>query len=107
MTDCDRWSTTDTGAPMSLTTRRDFLKSSGMVVMAGAAGYFGFAELVRAAETAQRLGVESTSADYDRQKPTLVTIFMRGGCDSFNALVPYADEKYYKYRPNIAIPYQG
>jgi uncharacterized protein (DUF1501 family) len=92
---------------MSLTTRRDFLKSSGMVVMAGAAGYFGFAELVRAAETAQRLGVQSSSGDYDRQKPTLVTIFLRGGADSLNAIVPYSDEKYYKLRPTIAIPYQG
>jgi uncharacterized protein (DUF1501 family) len=92
---------------MSSSTRRDFLKSSGMVVMAGAAGYFGFEQLVRAAETAQRLGAASTSADYDRQKPTLVTIFLRGGCDTLNAIVPYADPKYYKYRPNLAIPYQG
>lgn len=91
----------------SSTTRRDFLKSSGMVVMAGAAGYFGFEQLVRAAETAQRLGASSAAADFDRQKPTLVTIFLRGGCDTFNALVPYADEKYYKYRPTIAIPYKG
>ena len=88
------------------TTRRDFLKNSGMVVMAGAAGYFGFEQLVQAAETAQRLGV-SGSTDYDRQRPTLVTIFLRGGADTFNALVPYADEKYYKYRPTIAIPFKG
>ena len=33
---------------MSNTSRREFLKSSGMVVMAGAAGYFGFEQLVRA-----------------------------------------------------------
>ena len=89
------------------TNRRDFLKSSGMVVMAGAAGYFGFEQLVRAAETAQRMGVAGASADYDRQKPTLVTIFLRGGADSLNTLIPYADEKYYKYRPTIAIPYKG
>jgi uncharacterized protein (DUF1501 family) len=88
-------------------TRRDFLKSSGMVVMAGAAGYFGFDQLVRAAELAQANGTVSASADYDRQKPTLVTIFLRGGCDTLNAFVPYADPKYYKYRPNLAIPYQG
>jgi uncharacterized protein (DUF1501 family) len=91
--------------------RRDFLKSSGMVVMAGAAGYFGFEQLVRAAETAQRLGADgasaSSSADADRQKPSLVCIFLRGGADSLNALVPYADEKYYKYRPTIAIPFKG
>jgi len=88
--------------------RRDFLRNSGMVVMAGAAGYFGFDQLVRAAETAQQSGNSSSaSADYDRQKPTLVTIFLRGGADSLNAFVPYADPKYYDYRPTIAIPFKG
>ena len=87
--------------------RRDFLKASGMVVMAGAAGYFGFDQLVRAAEVAQQSGASSAGADFDRQKPTLVTIFLRGGADTFNAFVPYADPKYYEYRPTIAIPFKG
>lgn len=93
---------------MSNASRRDFLRSSGMVVMGGAAGYFGFEQLVRAAQAAQDAGVASSAdADYDRQKPTLVTIFLRGGADSLNAFVPYADPKYYEYRPNIAIPFKG
>src|SRR5678816_43002 len=88
--------------------RRDFLKNSGMVVMAGAAGYFGFEQLVRAAETSPAQGSSaSAGADYDRQKPTLVTIFLRGGADTFNAFVPYADPKYYEYRPTIGIPFKG
>ena len=92
----------------SSSSRRDFLKASGMVVMAGAAGYFGFDQLVRAAEVAQQSGAASSAgADYDRQKPTLVTIFLRGGADTFNAFVPYADPKYYEYRPSIAIPFKG
>src|SRR5215218_9499177 len=87
--------------------RRDFLKASGMVVMAGAAGYFGFEQMVRAAEAAQQAGASSADADYDRQKATLVTIFLRGGADTLNAFVPYADPKYYEYRPSIAIPFKG
>jgi uncharacterized protein (DUF1501 family) len=97
------WSNTMSSA----SSRRDFLRNSGMVVMAGAAGYFGFDQLVRAAEVAQKNGASSADADYDRQKPTLVTIFLRGGADTFNAFVPYADPKYYEYRPTIAIPFKG
>jgi uncharacterized protein (DUF1501 family) len=34
----------------------------------------------------------------------LVCIFLRGGADTLNMLVPYADDHYYKVRPNLAIP---
>src|SRR5687768_4605185 len=91
----------------SSSSRRDFLKSSGMVVMAGAAGYFGFDQLLHAAELAQAQGTGSASAEYDRQRPTLVTIFLRGGADSLNTFIPYGDPKYYEYRPNIYIPFKG
>src|SRR3954464_12687505 len=87
--------------------RRDFLRNSGMVVMAGAAGYFGFDQLVRAAQVAEKNGASAADADYDRQKATLVTIFLRGGADTFNTFVPYADPKYYEYRPTIGIPFKG
>lgn len=33
----------------------------------------------------------------------LVTIFLRGGADTLNMFVPYADHDYYKQRPTIAI----
>jgi uncharacterized protein (DUF1501 family) len=42
-----------------------------------------------------------------KQRPTLVTIFLRGGADSLNAFVPYGDPNYYKYRPTIAITEKG
>jgi uncharacterized protein (DUF1501 family) len=37
----------------------------------------------------------------------LVTIFLRGGADTLNMLVPYSDEEYYKTRPTIAIARPG
>lgn len=35
---------------------------------------------------------------------TLVVIYLRGGMDAINALVPYGDKTYYEIRPTIAIP---
>ncbi len=34
---------------------------------------------------------------------TLVVIFLRGGCDPLNIVVPFGDPLYYKYRPTIQI----
>jgi uncharacterized protein (DUF1501 family) len=34
---------------------------------------------------------------------SLVCIFLRGGADTLNMLVPYANDDYYRLRPNIAI----
>ena len=85
--------------------RREFLKSSGMVILAGSGGFF-TAEQFLAAQTAD--GIPGAGAvDDDRNKPTLVTIFLRGGADSLNAFVPYGDPMYYKYRPGIAIKEKG
>jgi uncharacterized protein (DUF1501 family) len=36
--------------------------------------------------------------------PRLLIVFLRGGYDCLNMLVPYASEDYYTLRPNIAIP---
>lgn len=36
-------------------------------------------------------------------KHVIVSIFLRGGADTLNMLVPYADHDYYKVRPSIAI----
>jgi len=46
----------------------------------------------------------STVKDKRLEVPTLVTIFLRGGADALNAIVPYGDDHYYKIRPRIAIP---
>ena len=34
---------------------------------------------------------------------TLVVIFLRGGADTLNILVPYGDDVYYRHRPSISI----
>jgi uncharacterized protein (DUF1501 family) len=36
--------------------------------------------------------------------PTLVVIYLRGGADALNIVVPFADKRYYEIRPTIAIP---
>ncbi len=38
------------------------------------------------------------------QKPTLVVIYLRGGADAVNVIVPYAEKLYRTKRPTIAIP---
>ncbi|MCC6574970.1 MAG: DUF1501 domain-containing protein [Planctomycetes bacterium] len=35
--------------------------------------------------------------------PSLVVVFLRGGADALNILVPWADKRYYDLRPSIAI----
>ena len=87
---------------MSNASRREFLKSSGMVILAGAGGAFFTPEQFLYAQATD--GIPGAGAiDDDRNKPTLVTIFLRGGADSLNAFVPYGDPLYYKYRPGIAL----
>lgn len=40
-----------------------------------------------------------------KEKPhdVLVTIFLRGGADGLNSVVPYAEDDYYRNRPNLSI----
>lgn len=40
-------------------------------------------------------------------KHTIVCVFLRGGADTLNMIVPYADPLYYKVRPTIAIAKPG
>ena len=39
----------------------------------------------------------------DRQR--LVVVFLRGGADGLNMVVPHQDAEYYRVRPTIAVPY--
>lgn len=38
-----------------------------------------------------------------REQSTLVCVFLRGGADTLNLVVPFADDNYYKLRPSISI----
>jgi uncharacterized protein (DUF1501 family) len=90
------------------------------MIMGGAAGLLTAEQFIHAADapfslgnnksnlpaTGSGTGDEKTKvgdAREEKQRPTLVTIFLRGGADSLNAFVPYADPGYYKARPSIAI----
>src|SRR5665213_2359437 len=88
---------------MSFNTRRDFLKASGMVVMAGAAGFLGTDQYLYGQD--EPTGTVSAAAD--RQKATIVTIFLRGGADALNAFVPVGDPGYYQARTRIALHAAG
>ena len=74
------------------TTRREILA-------AGAAGMAGLSFYGRLAEAAPEREIAV--------KPALVTIFLRGGQDALNTLVPYSVSSYYDIRPNIAVPAPG
>jgi uncharacterized protein (DUF1501 family) len=50
-----------------------------------------------------QLVVAAAPAVEDAGKHTLVCVFLRGGADTMNLLVPYADDSYYRARPTIAI----
>ena len=83
-----------------MSTRRDFLKASGLVVMAGAGGFLGTDQYIYAQDDST---APVSAANAERQKATIVTIFLRGGADALNAIVPYGDDIYYKSRPRIAL----
>ncbi|MEO0514222.1 MAG: DUF1501 domain-containing protein [Planctomycetota bacterium] len=72
-------------------TRRDFLKSSGALIGAGLAG------------VSPRLTYGSPNLD-GSQPPTLVVVYLRGGADPINTIVPFGDALYSKIRPTIQVP---
>jgi uncharacterized protein (DUF1501 family) len=72
-----------------MTTRRLFLKGSGLAMFGvGAAPMW----LARAAD--------APSA----RKKVLVAVFQRGAVDGLNVVVPFGDKSYYALRPTISIP---
>jgi uncharacterized protein (DUF1501 family) len=75
--------------------RRFFLKSTGAL-----AAYLGVAPL-NALAAAGRPGTPLASVTRGK---TLVVIFLRGGADGLNLVVPYGDPAYAKLRPTLAIP---
>lgn len=78
------------------TTRRTLLVGAGLT----AVGW-----LTRSALGQVRIAPSKAGPDGD----VLVSIFLRGGMDGLSAVVPYAEDAYYRARPNTAIarPNQG
>lgn len=76
-------------------TRRFFLQSTGAL-----AAYLGVAPLDLFAAS----GKPGLLAPTVVEGKTLVVIFLRGGADGLNLVVPHGDPNYAKIRPTIAIP---
>lgn len=54
-----------------------------------------------------KLALAATPFVEDAERHTLVVVFLRGGADTMNLVVPYADDSYYRARPTIAIKEPG
>jgi uncharacterized protein (DUF1501 family) len=73
-----------------VTTRRLFLKSSGLAM-------FGFG--------ASPLWLQRAAAEPDtNRKKILIAIFQRGAVDGLNVVAPFGEKNYSRLRPNIALP---
>ena len=72
--------------------RRGFLQQAGILALGSSLGPLLPAE----ARVAKRLA--------GKPKPTLIAIYLRGGADALNIVVPYANKTYYDARPTIGIP---
>lgn len=77
-------------------TRRQFMKRSGAVAL-GAAG-------LGALDPRELLAANTPGAG---EPPTLVVLYLRGGADPINAIVPFADPLYKEVRPTLAVPTPG
>ncbi len=81
--------------------RRDFLRLSA----AGSAAslFSGFA--TASAQQNPKAAKAPPSEDFTPR--TLVTVYLRGGMDALNGLVPHGEKRYYDIRPTIAVPKPG
>ncbi len=55
----------------------------------------------------RRLAFATDTASGAKEPHTLVCVFLRGGADTLNMIVPYGDDKYYEVRPTLAIAKPG
>jgi uncharacterized protein (DUF1501 family) len=74
-----------------MSSRRFFLKSSGLALVS-----FGMVPRVFARAAAAAQGAA--------RKKTLVVAFQRGACDGLNTVIPYGEPAYRALRPSIAVP---
>ncbi|QQE13603.1 DUF1501 domain-containing protein [Planctomycetota bacterium] len=80
------------------TTRRDFIKASALL-SAATAGALSPIAAVRAFAQSSTLALINGC----KETPTLITIFLRGGADPINTIIPYSDKFYSRLRPTIAL----
>jgi uncharacterized protein (DUF1501 family) len=82
-------------------TRRDFLKFSASTTAAWSLGFPALG-MERAGMPHLSIAMDEASA-----RDALICIFLRGGMDGLNAVIPLFDEDYYRQRPMLAIPEAG
>src|SRR4029077_6458026 len=75
-----------------MTSRRLFLKSSGLAMFGMGAAPAWLSRALYAADAP------------NKRKKVLVAIFQRGAMDGLNVVVPHGEKAYYDLRPNLAIP---
>lgn len=68
--------------------------------IAGAFKHVAFSSMLLAAGPGGLMLSQAHAATTGR---TLVVVFLRGGCDGLNMLVPYGEDAYYKLRPTLGI----
>jgi uncharacterized protein (DUF1501 family) len=78
------------------TTRREFLRTTGSIMLGAAA-----------ATTLSPQQLYSQVEGDGTTTPTLIVVYLRGGADPLNTIIPYGDDMYYSIRPTIAIPRKG
>lgn len=74
-------------------TRRQMLKQTGSAILGASAISSLSSDLLAAAVKPQTV-----------QPPTLVAIYLRGGADALNVIVPYGDKHYRTHRPTVFVP---
>ncbi len=89
---CDGQGSTQVAAPSAGFTRRAMLSGAALAA-------FGLL-----AEGAHAIGDLAFATDSPRHDHVLVNVFLRGGADGLNVVVPVSDDEYYKARPTLAIP---
>lgn len=85
-------------------TRRDFLKQGALFVALGMTAPTFLARTALAVEAGpeQSDGLQTVAGTKGRN--VLVVVQLGGGNDGLNTVVPYGDDRYYRARPNLAIP---
>jgi|GEM_PF-112851 len=86
---------TDQGQSHSLATRRSFVKAIAGTGALTVIGGIGLGSLTALA---------APGGGNDR---VLVNVFLRGGADGLNIVVPYGDDDYYRVRRSIALPQES